>query len=310
MAIPFLAVEISGLADPTYASGGANKKYVDAVSGSLSTRISGIPGNVPITWGALSAADGSISIPAGTFQVSSAAGAALTFSVPGYATISANAFNAMTEIGLSGAKYHDMYTYLLASSQKIADDITSGSKYTDAYHWTFYSANRYEDLLASGVKYTDIFKSGTKYTQAYDWFLASSLKLSESGSKYTDAYNWYNLSSGRIGDSLGSGLKYSQAYDWFVASSLKLSESGSKLTNAYNWYVESAQKLSTHAFGWSNVPADNPITHTLGVVPKHISVTPSGNITFGYAIDTVTTTQFTVNITAPGDRMISWRAEV
>jgi hypothetical protein len=36
-----LVTEISGLADPTYASGGANKRYVDAVSGSLSTRIGG-----------------------------------------------------------------------------------------------------------------------------------------------------------------------------------------------------------------------------------------------------------------------------
>ena len=37
MPIPFLAQEISGLADPTYASGGANKSYVDAISGAITT---------------------------------------------------------------------------------------------------------------------------------------------------------------------------------------------------------------------------------------------------------------------------------
>jgi len=86
--------------------------------------------------------------------------------------------------------------------------------------------------------------------------------------------------------------------------------SGNEYSAAYDWYVASAQKLSDHNSGWASVPEDNPISHGLSAKPTNIQITPSGLVTFAYAISSITDTTFCVPISAPGNKMISWRAEV
>jgi len=86
--------------------------------------------------------------------------------------------------------------------------------------------------------------------------------------------------------------------------------SGNEYSAAYNWYVASAQKLSDKNFGWASVPEDNPISHGLSTKPNSIQITPSGLITFAYAVSSITATTFCVPISAPGNRIINWRAEV
>ena len=100
MPIPFLAVEISGLADPTYASGGANKNYVDTISGNLRSAIGG--GGVS-NWADLTAGTG-IEAFAGNITVSGTA--ATSIDVAGYSTISSNAKYGYDELVASGGKWY------------------------------------------------------------------------------------------------------------------------------------------------------------------------------------------------------------
>lgn len=113
------------------------------------------------------------------------------------------------------------------------------------------------------------------------------------------------------GATISSNAKSS--YDWFVASAQALSDyqaSGDEWSSAYDWYTASAQKLSDNNSGWASVPVNNPISHGLSAKPNSVLVTPSGLITFAYAVTGLCATTFGVAISAPGNRMISWRAEV
>ena len=112
---------------------------------------------------------------------------------------------------------------------------------------------------------------------------------------------------------MASGNEYSDAYNWYVASSSKISEfvaSGDEYSAAY----ASAQALEAGAFkkvssGWASIADNETIAHGLGGKPNHVSITPSGAVTFAVAF-TCDATNITVRISAAGSRMVNWRAEL
>ena len=260
MAIPFIAAHVSGVTlhqeDPTSA---VPLSYIEALSGSLDSRIDAIEGDAGVTWASLTAGTGFEAFE-GEISVSGQTGVSLD--VKGYTTISSQAKYAYDEV------------------------LASGTEYTEVYDWYNTNSDNIDELLASG----------NEYTSAYDWFVASAQKLSvvnASGNEYSAAYDWYSASAQSISEILldiaGSGTEYSKA----VASANALREGA---------FIE----VKT---GWISVTDGDTVTHGLGVLPTNVTITPSGAIAFGWAVDSLTTTQFDIHLTAAGNRVIGWRVE-
>jgi len=87
-------------------------------------------------------------------------------------------------------------------------------------------------------------------------------------------------------------------------------ESGTKYHSAYL----SAQSIKNGALikvasGWALKADGENIAHGLLVKPNHVTLTPSGAVTFATAF-TIDATNITVRMSAAGSRMLNWRAEV
>jgi len=308
MTIPFIAAHVSGVTlhqeDPSSA---VPLSYIDTISSNLDTRIDALAGADEITWANLTAGTGFEAFE-GTIQVSGQTGVSLD--IKGYDTISSNAKYAHTEILASGTEYTNAYNWFVASAQKLSIVNASGNEYSAAYDWYSASAQKISEALGSGAE----------YTEAYDWYSASAQSISEilldiagSGAEYTAAYDWFTASAQKLSEQIASGSEYTQAYDWFAASAQLISEAVASGTE-YSKAVASANALREGAFievktGWSSVADGDDVTHGLGVLPTHVDITPSGAVTFGWAVDTLTTTQFKIHLTAAGSRMIGWRVE-
>jgi len=63
------------------------------------------------------------------------------------------------------------------------------------------------------------------------------------------------------------------------------------------------------ASGWASKADGETIAHGLGAKPNHVTLTPSGAVTFATAF-TSDATNITVRMSAAGSRMLNWRAEV
>jgi hypothetical protein len=149
-------------------------------------------------------------------------------------------------------------------------------------------------LLDSGTKYHGAYLSANKVLDTFDHdlYVASSIAIN----KFYDSES--DLTAVLDDNYVGSSSAL-----WKYAAS-------SEFALVKSWYENSSQKL-TRKSGW-DVTTDGSatVTHNLGVVPTSIVITPSGSITWAYAVNTLTTTQFTVSISAAGSRCFSWRAEV
>ena len=111
--IPFIAYEISGVKQPIYSSGAANKQYVDDQISATDT---------PSSWTTVAAGTG-VSTFEGSIGVSGST--PVTVNVAGYSTISSQAETA--------------YQWYTESSQKISEQLAniagSGVEYSAAYQW-------------------------------------------------------------------------------------------------------------------------------------------------------------------------------
>lgn len=141
--IPFIAYEISGVTWPIYNSGAANRQYVMAVSGGLSSRITAGGGVQNTAFQTLTASTGITPFTA-TTKISGLS--AQTISILGYSTISGNAKLA--------------YNYINPSGALLANLLSSGNEYTSAYKYINPSGGLLANLLASGNEYTKAYKSG------------------------------------------------------------------------------------------------------------------------------------------------------
>jgi len=215
MPIPFLATEISGLADPSYPSGGANKNYVDDISGAV------------VTW-------------------------------------ATNEFY-NSEGDLTGL-LDDNYAPSSATKSHI-DDST-----------IHYTSGQLEGLFAPTGAAGDISSQVT---------LSSG--LTSDANIYHDGESTQMYLDDIPQGVLKSGAEYYKGY-------------------------ESGQILEAGAFinvasGWESVADTGTIAHGLGAIPAHVTLTPSGTVTFAIAF-TVDSSDITVRMSAAGNRVVNWRAEV
>jgi len=311
MAIPFIAVEISGLVDQTYASSATSKKYVDETF---------YPSSLGV-------------------GVSSAV-LANTLHSANSALHSFNVVNYMTSTNALANFYPSALGKGVSSNVKLLDDWYEASG--DAYSKAYASAQlaTYDGLgpitwvapsVASGMVlagtgkisgsatfYIDDYIASTSAIQNFygsslgkgvsgnvkildDWYEASAQALSAyqaSGDEYSAAYSWYNASASRISEFVASGDEYSAAYA--SAQALKEHALHAKISSSY---------LAV-AYGWANVPSESPISHGLSSKPNSVAITPSGLVTFATVFGHVNATQFWVSTSAADDRTINWRAEV
>jgi hypothetical protein len=250
------------------------RSYVDTISGALDSRIDALAGAAEVTYGTFSAEDHSIEFDAGTFAVSSAGGAALSIKVAGYSTISSNAQKAQA----SSQLLRDM---AFKSSVDISDDtnlaVGDGITLTgDTLSW------------ASGSELHSAWVS----TQALqDLAFLNESEIDEVGT-------------------IGTGTWEGTAVDYNYLDGTALPNISSAASKAY----ASAQALEDGAFksvasGWFYASDQSIIPHTLSAQPTHVTLTPSGAITYATAF-TADATNIVVRVSHAGQRSINWRAEV
>jgi len=281
--IPFIAYEISGVKLPTYGSGAANKAYVDAQ----------VVAGGGVSNGAFQTLTASTGIHAFTSTVKVSSSVAQTLVVDGYSTISSNAKKAQ------------------ASAQTALLDADFGTNGI----MTRTGVGAYSYLTDNSAQWNSIASSGNEYSAAYSWFTQSGVKLSTHENDTTihvtatDTAQWNNI--------LASGNEYSAAYNWYTASAQKLTtqakpaKASAQALKAHSFHAKISSSYLAANYGWAAITTGSKaITHSLAGTPNIINITPSGLVTFAYAVYNPNATNFTVAITAAGSRVIRWHAQI
>ena len=280
--IPFIAYEISGLAFPTttgyYNSGAVNWKILNAISGGLKSQITeAAAGGVQSSafQSMTATAEGGILFN-GAFKVSAAA--AREVSVLGYSTISGNAQKAQASAQIafyeSSDVDHDATTNFVSNEHidHTGVSITAGAGLTGG--GTIASTRDIAVGAGTGI----VVNADDIEVKGYST-ISSNAKLGA--------------------DHVASGNEYSAAYA--SAQALK--------AHAFHAKISSSYLAANH--GWSQITSGaKRIVHSLSGVPNIVNITPSGIITFAYAVYNTNATDFTVAITAAGNRVIRWHAQI
>jgi len=289
MVIPFLAQEISGLATQAYNSGAVNRKFINDVSGAIWNEMATIEGSIedtPDNWTTLT---GGVGLATFEGAIGVSGSTPVSLDVAGYATISSQA----REGALFSAN---------AYTKSEVDDI-SGAIVTHV-------ANKYWDIdndtaVPSDGDTTHISTAD----QVYDYVQTVSSNLRTDINAIDDTPTTWGVLSAGTGVAPLTSVGVSGSGE--TVEVLGYATISSQAQKAY----ASANALNNSAFlkvasGWQSVADDATVTHGLGTKPTSIIIQPSGPITFATGYDTVTTTTFHARISAPGSRVINWRAEV
>jgi len=181
--------EISGIADPTYASGVSNKHYIDTISSNLDAKIDAVS-DTPSNWGTLTEGTGIASI---------------------------------TGVGVSGSGDHDVTVlgYSTISSNAVAGSWASSNMYTQTWIDSL-SGNidsRLEDLEDNDeFDHTLYSLSSNLYNQTWIDTLSGSIDTrlealeSQEPSSWSGAADYYGFSS-NISDDITSLFNTSSAHD-------------------------------------------------------------------------------------------------
>lgn len=288
MTIPFISVEISGLATQAYNSGAVNRKFINDVSGAIWTEMAAIEGGLttdtPEYWTTLTAGTG---IAAFEGEIGVSGSTPVSLDVVGYSTISSNAKSAYDWFDASAQK-------LTASSQIAFYD----SEDVDHDATTNFVANEHIDHSAVSITAGDGLAGGGDLTTTRDIAVGAGTGI-EVNANDIAVLGYSTISSNaKLGaDYVASGNEYSAAYA--SAQALKAHAFHAKISSAY---------LAMNA-GWASIADNDTIAHGLGALPRTHYVIPSGDIAFAIATK-IDATDITVRISAAGNRMVHWRAEL
>lgn len=296
--IPFVSYEISGLAFPTtsgyYNSGAVNYKFVNAISGGLKSQITAAQGGTQST--AFQTLTASTGIHPFTSTVKVSSSTTQTLVVDGYSTISSNAKKGQA----SGA---------IAFYESIDVDHDATTNFVANEHIDHTSVS-----ITAGVGLT----GGGTIASTRDIAVGEGTGIQvNADSIEVRGYTTISSNAKLAANAMASGNEYSAAYSWYTASAQKLTEQA-KPAKA------SAQALKAHAFhakisssylaanyGWQLITSGSHyVDHGLSGTPNIVNITPSGLVTFAYAVYNIGATQFTVAITAAGSRVIKWFAQI
>jgi len=284
-AVTFIG-ELSGLADPTYASGAASKHYVD---------------------------DGFFPSSLGHSNYLHSANSALhSFSVANYITsanaisrfadssnvnrdlintISSNLDTKIDAVSDTPSTWSDMTTSTGLTPITVGVSGSSGTTVEVLGYSTISSNAQWSQnwLSISGSQLTSIIGSGNEYTQAYlhssnsalhSFNTANYITSTNSISRFSDSsqYSTDKATYALIADTVAS----STAYSIFAPSSLT-------------------------RYGWSSVTDGSTFAHNCGAKPNWVSIAPSGVNPLAYSFKT-DATNVTVYHTSPDSETFSWRA--
>ena len=180
---------------------------------------------------------------------------------------------------------------------------TISSQAKSGYDYIVASGERISLFVASGDEYSAAYASGKRVIDSFDHNLyATSANIIAN----------YVTSANALANFAGSSA-FEPVKAWFVASAQALSAyqaSGDEYSAAY----ASAQLLKEGAFrnvatGWFFASDQSAIPHTLGVKPNHVTITPSGAVTYAIAF-TVDETNINLRVSHASQRTVNWRAEV
>ena len=318
MVIPFLAQEISGIANQTYNSGAINKKFVADASSLIWTELGSLDTFNPVDY--ITSAN---SIE--RFADSSSVSASITSL---FATSSAfdgrldtlEAANSVADISWTTPTAGDGIsldgtTGMVSGALTIKVDedavtqamLKSGASYWSGYLSGLAAFNENSDVdhdqttnfvESEHIDHLDGYLSGSSISSTTIQFNAFA------GQTDATAAEIETLTDGSDADSLhthASLANWSGAAEFYTVSGT--------VKTLKTWYDNSSNKL-THKSGWHTGADDSTVTHNLNAIPGSIFIQPSGPITFATGYDTVTTTQFNVRISAPGERTVNWRVEI
>jgi len=311
MPIPFLAYEISGLAQPTYNSGAVNRKLLMDISGALDSRIDGLEGDAGVTWSEITTGGG---ISPETFGVSGTGIGNLE--VLGYDTISSQAKKGFTSGAAMGdIAYLDEIDISEHTNLAVGDGVTLTG---DTISWA--SGTQLHNAWVSTQALQDLaFKNTIDISDDTNLAAGDGITLTGDTISWASGTQLHNawVSTQALGDlSFKDTIDISDDTNLAAGDGITLTgdtiswASGAQLHKAYL----SAQALEGGAFkrvnsGWALVADEDTIAHGLSAKPNHVTLTPSGSVTFATAF-TCDATNITVRLSCAGSRMLNWRAEV
>jgi hypothetical protein len=269
--IPFVAYEISGLAQNYYYSAATNKKYVDTISGALSTRVNAAAGG-GILASAFQTLTASTGIHPFTSTVKISGASAQNLVIDGYTTISSNAkkgqASAQTAIldadfgtnGIMTRTGAGTYSYLTDNSAQWNAIVGSGNEYSSMY--------------ASGAKFHQAYLSGqlahTKVTLAGtpDYLTIADQVITRTKLDITDDTNFIAGTGVTLATNTVSVTGYSTISSQAKSAQQHLLDSGSKYHKAYlsgTTGVFQLHNATLDAVAASNYTGDDAIT-TVGII--------------------------------------------
>jgi hypothetical protein len=195
-------------------------------------------------------------------------------------------------------------------------------------------AGVYSYTTDNSTQWNAIAGSGNEYSTDYAWYGVSASKLSKAyKSASTGLFQLHSVTLDSVAAStytgddaittlgtIGTGTWQGTTVKYTYLDATALPNISSQAQKAH----ASAQLLKRHAFdakisssylaanyGWSNITSGSlRIIHSLSGTPNIINVTPSGSVTFAYAVYNPNATNFTIAITAAGSRVIRWHAQI
>lgn len=324
--IPFIAYEISGVKQPAYGSGAANKTYVDS-------KFAEVVSDSPQNWTTLTAGTGLLSFEGG---IGVSGSTPVSLDVAGYSTISSNAHKAQASSQIafyeSSDVDHDATTNFVAnehvdhSSVSISNGtgITGGGDLTSTRTISVLGYSTISSQAKSWNSY--LTDSGSKLHSAYlsastGVFALDTVSLTAgnglTGGGTLEANRTFTVGAG-TGITVNADDVAVTDYTKIVSNALSgqvaqkhLLDSGAKYHGAYlSGAALRNGGRKTVASGWSTITnGEGTADHNLGVIPTAHGVTPSGLVAFAVATK-LTTSQILIYITAAGSRCVHWRAEV
>jgi hypothetical protein len=165
-------------------------------------------------------------------------------------------------------------------------------------------------LSDSGSKYHKAYLSGT--TGVFQLHNATLDAVAASNYTGDDAIT----TVGTIGTGTWQGTTVKYAYlDGTalpnISSQAQKARASSQLLKAHSFHAKISSSYLASNYGWTNITSGSKrVAHGLAGAPNFTHITPSGTVTFAYAVYNTNTTDFTVAITAAGSRTIRWQAQI
>lgn len=96
-----------------------------------------------------------------------------------------------------------------------------------------------------------------------------------------------------------------------ISSQAQKARASSQLSKVHAYHAKISSSYLASNYGWANITSGSKrVAHGLAGAPNFTHITPSGMVTYAYAVYNTNSTDFTVAITAAGSRTVKWHAQI